>query len=96
MPKLGEIVRMTTQTGEPTTIGDVTVTPRSRVFVLRLPFGGFVWNRPIGVTVRRGESVEDLPIRDLTRIIQIVCAGAILVLLLASRIAHPRKKETPR
>jgi hypothetical protein len=96
MPNPGAIVRMTIQNGEPTTIGDVTVTLRSRTFVVRLPFGGFVWNRPIGVTVRRGEDVEELPIRDWTRVIQIVCAGVLVALLLASRIIYNSKKEIPR
>lgn len=96
MANLRQIVRRSTQTAEPTIIGDVTVTPRLRTLAVRLPFGGFCWSRPTGVTVRRREYVEELPIRDRTRMIQGLCAGALIVAFLVSQIAYSHKKENPR
>jgi hypothetical protein len=37
----------------PVTVDNVTVTPRSRTLVVRLPKGGFVWNRPTAVVVEQ-------------------------------------------
>ena len=42
----------------PVTVGDVTVTPLARALVVRLPQGGFVWNRPTALTVERAGAVQ--------------------------------------
>ena len=94
MVGLRNIARFTTTEGNPIRIGDVTVTPRSSALVIRLPFGGFVWNRPVGVTVQRGDVIQDLPIRDLTRIAQITLVSAAAFLLIASRLIRSNRKET--
>jgi hypothetical protein len=94
MIRLANIARVSTNDGEPTTVGDVTVTPHSWTLVVRFPFGGIVWNRPIGVTVRRGDRVEEIPIRDVTRIAELSLAAAIGVLFLVSRIGSRNQKET--
>ncbi len=56
------------QTGEPVQAGDVTLTPQSQVFSVRLPFGGFVWHRPTAVTIQSPRQNETLPIADPTRV----------------------------
>jgi hypothetical protein len=94
MPGLRGVIKITTTEGDSITIGDTTVTPRSSVLVVRLPGGGFVWNRPIGVTVRRGDAIQEIPIRDVTRIPQLALAGATVLLLIASRLNRTTKKET--
>ena len=94
MVGLRKIARFTTTEGNPIRIGDVTVTPRSTALVIRLPFGGIVWNRPVGVTVQRGDVIQDLPIRDLTRIAQIALVSAAAFLLIASRLIRSNRKET--
>jgi hypothetical protein len=71
---------------EPLTVGDVTVTPRSRALVVRWPKGGFVWNRPTAVLVERDGQARRIPIVDVTRSLQVgllavaaVAAGASLL-----------------
>jgi len=55
----------------PVTVGDVTVTPRARALVVRLPQGGFVWNRPTAVTVERAGAARHLPVVDVIRLLQL-------------------------
>lgn len=60
---------------EPVTVDDVTVTPRSRALVVRVPGGGFVWNRPTAVLVEQDGQVRRIPIVDVTRILQVGLLG---------------------
>jgi hypothetical protein len=60
---------------EPVTVGDVTVTPRSKALVVRLPKGGLVWNRPTAVLVERDGQARRIPIVDVTRILQVGLLG---------------------
>ena len=92
VPGPGGIVRQSTREGQATTIGDVTVIPRSRTLEVRLPLGGFVWSRPVGVRIRRGDDVEELPIHDVTRRLQLGFAAALGILLLVRWIGRPRKR----
>jgi hypothetical protein len=59
----------------PVTVGEVTVTPRARALLVRLPWGGFVWNRPTAVMVERGGQVRRIPVVDVTRILQLGLLG---------------------
>jgi hypothetical protein len=70
---------------EPVTVGDVTVTPRARALVVRLPRGGFVWNRPTAVMVERAGQVKRIPVIDVTRILQLGLFGLGLAIALAIR-----------
>jgi hypothetical protein len=66
----------------PVTVGDVTVTPRARALVVRLPQGGFVWSRPTAVTVERAGAARRVRVVDVTRLLQLTLlalAGAIAV-----------------
>jgi len=74
---------------EPVTVGDVTVTPRARALVVRLPQAGFVWNRPTAVTVERAGEVRRVPVVDVTRILQL----GLLGLGLAIAVAIPRRSH---
>ena len=70
--------------------GKVRVTPESRVLVLRLPFGGLVWQRPSAVVVQREDRVERLCIVDITRVAQLVLwACAVAAWLVARRTPAP-------
>ena len=67
--------------------GDAEVVVRSRAMHILLPFahGGFIWNRPVSVSVRRpGVPEQTLPVRDVTRLLQLALlalgVGAGLVL----------------
>jgi hypothetical protein len=74
---------------EPVTVGEVTVTPRARALVVRLPQGGFVWNRPTAVTVERAGAVRRVPVVDVTRVLQL----GLLVLGLAAAVAVSRRSH---
>lgn len=69
---------------EPVTVGDVTVTPRSRALVVRLPRGGFVWNRPTATLVERAGQVRRVPVVDATRILQLGVLGLGLAIAVES------------
>ncbi len=91
MTRLGELVQLQTHAGTPTTTGNLTVTPESQAFSLRLPFGGFVWNRPTAVVIEIEGERQRVPIVDVTRIAQLVLAGFTIGLILWSR-AEKRKE----
>lgn len=79
--------------GEPVVRGDAVVVPHSQALVVRLPFGGFVWHRPIAVEVERDDRSERVPIRDVTRTVQLALFGSSLLALAAALFAHARRKE---
>jgi hypothetical protein len=74
----------------PVTVGDLTVTPRARALVVRLPQGGFVWNRPTALTVERAGAVRHVPVVDITRILQLP------LLALAAATAAARRPHAER
>jgi hypothetical protein len=77
----------------PVTVGEVTVTPRARAWarVVRLPHGGFVWNRPTAVTVQRAETVRRVPVVDGTRRLQLALL-ALAAALAAARRPHAERR----
>jgi hypothetical protein len=77
---------------EPVRVGEVTVTPLARALVVRLPWGGFVWNRPTAVTVERAGAVRRVPVVDVTRVLQL----GLLGLGLAIAVAVPRRSHAER
>jgi hypothetical protein len=80
----------------PVTVGDVTVTPRSRALVVRLPRGGFVWNRPSTVLVERAGHVRRIKVWDVTRILQLGLLGLGLAIALAVPFRSSRQTEVAR
>ncbi len=93
MPRSPVSVEYRIRDGRPIVVGDLTVTPRCRALAVRLPFGGYVWNRPVGVLVERDGRVERLPIFDLTRVLQIALFGVSLGFALCAATATRRRKE---
>ena len=75
----------------PVTVGDVTVTPRARALVVRLPQGGFVWNRPTAVTVERAGAVRRVPVVDVTRLLQLALL-ALSAATAAARRLHAERR----
>jgi hypothetical protein len=83
-----EIVGWELGAAEPVTLGRVTLVGESRALFVRLPFGGFVWHRPVAVRVEGDGEARRIPIRDVTRAVQLVLFGlgfAVLVVALAMR-----------
>ncbi len=92
---LKDIVQYQTISAEPIVVGDTKVTPQAQALTVRLPFGGFVWNRPVAVLVERDDGTQRIPIVNVTRLVQIVLFGLILsfsviITVLAAQRARPR------
>ena len=97
MARLKDImVQRQTISGSSVTVGDVTVTPQSQALIVRWPFGGFVWNRPVAILVERGgpRSVERMRVVDVTRMVQLGLLGLGLILSIAVLGKSVRRKVT--
>jgi hypothetical protein len=86
MADLANIVHWQTMTGDPVTVGNVTLTPQSWALGIRWPNGGLVWNRPLAVLVQRGEQTERIPVVDVTRFAQMGLLGLGLLFTLAASL----------
>lgn len=91
--RFGDAIQLRTTAGRPVTAGDVTVTPQSQVLILRLPFGGLVWNRPRAVLVEQGGQTHRVSIVDVTRLVQWGLVGAALLLSMVFSARSARRKE---
>jgi hypothetical protein len=84
---VGRLVEIGTRIGVPVRIGQVRLIPEARVLIIRWPGGGWVWRRPGRVLVQEGEALTAMPVRDMTRLIQVMLAVAALCLgVLATRL----------
>jgi len=59
--------------------GSLHITPRARVLTAETPFGVVVWNRPSVAVVERDGDVTRLPIRDVTRLVQVALVICFLL-----------------
>lgn len=82
-----QIFSLQTADGETIVLSGYQVTPQSQALTIRLPFGGFVWNRPVAVKVKTDTSEETIPIVDATLVtkIAIYLFAAFLTLILMRR-----------
>ena len=72
--------RWETLVTEPLDRGKAVITAESRALIIRLPWGGLVWHRPVAVRVERdGRAIERIPVRDITRLVQATLIGAGLI-----------------
>ena len=88
-----EMVRLQTVSGQPVNQLDTIVTPQTQVLTVRLPFGGFVWNRPVAVLVERDGRIGRMPIVDLTRLVQLGMLGLGLLFSFMIWLRLSRRKE---
>ena len=91
--RLKDVFQVQTVSGQPVTVESVTVTPQSQALIVRLPIGGFVWNRPTAILVERDETAKRFPIVDITRILQLWLLGFSLVLSIVSLVKFSQRKE---
>lgn len=91
--RLKDVFQVQTVSGQPVTVESVTVTPQSQALIVRLPIGGFVWNRPTAILVERDETAKRFPIIDITRILQLWLLGFSLVLSIVSLVKFSQRKE---
>ena len=80
MTRLKDQFQVQTVVGQPVIVGDISVTPQSQALIVRLPIGGFVWHRPTALLVEQDGQAKRIPIRDLTRILQLGLLGFCVVL----------------
>ncbi len=94
MTRLQDLFQVQTVVGQPMTVGDITVTPQSQVLIVRLPIGGFVWNRPTAIVVEREGQAKRVSVRDITRILQLGLLSLGLLLSLVKLITFSQRKES--
>jgi hypothetical protein len=71
-----------TKSGEALPAGERMIIPVTRVMQIRLPGmkGGLIWNRPVGLWVQEPDGSEQfIPVRDVTRQVQVMALGAGLL-----------------
>ncbi len=71
MGQISDYLRWSTIEGQPLKAGNMVVTPISQSLIVRLPFGGFIWNRPVAIRVENEAGEERIAIVDVTRRIQL-------------------------
>jgi hypothetical protein len=65
----------------------------SRLFRLRLPFGGFLWGAPSAVRMGMPGGETRLPIHDVTRRWQVAAYGFSFICLAAGLMARGRGQK---
>ena len=94
MPQLKDLIQLQTNTGEKITAGNLSLTPQSKALIIRLPFGGFVWNRPVAVLVEENGQTRRIPIVDATRMAQVgVLALALVSVIISAVFARKRSHQ---
>lgn len=87
------MLRLRTTSGESVRAGGVTVTPLARALVVRTPFGGLAWNRPLALLVRHDGRVDRVRIPDVTRRVQLGLLITAAALVSAALVARGPRKE---
>jgi hypothetical protein len=77
-------VELKTSTGIPIKRRNMTITPQAQALVVRLPYYGFVWNRPVAMLVEMDGRRERFPILDVTRVAVLAMVGAGVALSLGA------------
>lgn len=85
--------RVQTFSGKEIHIGERRLTPRSRAVIIPWENGAWVWNRPLGIRVEDRDRVEEIPIRDWTRIARIFLYSMSGLFIAAGVILSLKKKE---
>jgi len=91
MGRINQIVQWQLNSSPPMMIGGRAITLQSRALSVRLPFGGFVWNRPASIIVDHEGNVEQLPVQDVTRSALVTLALSTITLTLFARLIKRRK-----
>lgn len=76
------------KSGEAMTFGDTIIMPQCEAYIIRLPWGQALLNRPAAVFVDQGGTVERRRIIDVTRRVQLGLLGLSLVFLLIGWAAN--------
>lgn len=76
-----KVISWRTLSGETTAVQGYHVTPQVQSLQVKLPFGGFVWSRPVAVVVEKDGLRERVAITDVTRIAQLLIYATAVVLI---------------
>lgn len=93
MAQRQKLIQLQTKSGDAVTAGAVTVTPQSQALIVRWPFGGWVWNRPVSVTLQHGEHTERFPIIDVTRIVHLSLLGLAAIFFVTGLIVSSKRRD---
>lgn len=96
MRRADEKVMWKTESGHSVQVADVSVTPQSQALSVRCRLGGWVWNRPIAVLIKRGEVEERVPIIDVSRLIQLGLYGLALVFGMVGLVLWIKERRDSR
>ena len=77
-------IKRTVSLGKTIQRGSIRVTPYNRAWIQMENYGGWVSNRPSHLRVEKEGKVRQLPIVDLTRLLQILFFSCSLFFLLVS------------
>jgi hypothetical protein len=95
----GPMIQFATLSSQPIAVGDLQITVRSRALQVRFPgaSGGVIWNRPIAVSVYQPDgAVEHLPVRDVTRLMQVAFLACALLAFVMLRGKHAGRGGSSR
>jgi hypothetical protein len=92
-----KFIQIKTTAGEPVLAGNARLTPLARSVQIKVPSLGAVlsWDRPVAVIVETAAGEQVLPVRNLTRRLQLILIGASLVGLLLGWLWQRRQVESP-
>src|SRR6266567_4119938 len=94
MRRFNDLVQWQKTSGQSVVVHDLTLTPQSQVLIIRFPWGAWVWQRSTALQVERNGRVEQLPIVDLTRLIQLGLVGlGVVIITIVSFVQFARRKE---
>ncbi|NPV06983.1 MAG: hypothetical protein HPY83_03335 [Anaerolineae bacterium] len=92
------LISIQTGAGRVVTAGEWRLVPLARSISCRLPgsLGGLIWSRPVAVEVTGPDGrAQVLPIRDVTRWVQVmILLGAAVILLAGLSRWAPRSRST--
>lgn len=78
-------------TSQPIVVGNTRITLESRALAAEWLMGGLVWQRPWAAHIEAGGRARRIPIRDITRLIELGLLG--LGLAIVAVAAATRQKE---
>ena len=75
-----EFITWQTIDGETRLVHGYSVTPQAQAIQVRFPFGGYVWNRPVGVIVKKDGQEQGIPIINITLAAQLFIYAFVALL----------------
>jgi hypothetical protein len=88
-----DLVQWQRVSGQSLIVNGLTLTPQSRVLIVRFSKSVFIWQRPSAILMGWNGQTKRLPIADLTRIFQLgLCGLGVVIITIASFVQFSRRK----